>query len=1144
MKNKSFYLVSVIAMLSIYGCSNDSSGSSTPAEPECSLDAECSSGVCLTDGQCAQVVTEGEHCDDAHLCTDGLLCLSGICKTEDPEPPKEECSQDSDCDGEQVCESGKCKEKTTHEPECTSDEECSEGQVCKDGSCEDKQVEPQPPVTSETCDTDEDCAGNEINTICMSNGNCGHYVDLGEYCDEYETYCQDGYLCMGKCIQELDEGEACIEGDEVQTCRIGLGCYDGYCHAVQEDVAIGNACNDEYLLCAKDLTCVDGKCIDYQKVNENCDEANYLICDSGMFCKDAICTPIGNPCSEMSDCDSGDSYCCLDESCGAKGHCIPYDKIVTHNEMCRIKPKPGIFEAQIQCRWQPGAEQYPNSSKVEMPPLVGHFGNKEKLNTVVAFFSYNLRTGAANYNELAGVIRFIDPSTCRTLEDLRYDIIGHSRNMPAAADLDGDPDGLMEFITFNSSGHTIAFKWNDKTQKHELLWENDLAGKDTTTTYKNEERTYHNPKNYYIQVFDVNDDGKPEVIVGDSVINGQDGKTIYAGRNLSGYNGAIGYLDDSSVMLTIHTDVFKWNKDENNWKSIATLPYNSTFKAYADFGKPGKTAEDFNFEELDGIPEIVSSSGGVIRLYSLIAKGDGNYDVQTIMTLNLLPAQEKNSEGKEIAGKGGPITIGDYDNDGLPEIGLASSGYYGVYDPRCKEYKENECADKNVLWERWSQDASSGVTGSSLFDFDGDGKAEVVYADECFTRIYDGKTGKVLFSSKRSSGTSYEAPVVADIDDDGSSEILMGSDSNQSCYGDSSKYEDDTKNRYNPTSASSTPLDCVDPIHEGIRCKSDEDCPFGKEGSCNTEIELCMCTSDDDCNTQYVKNKDGESVLVAQYVCAPPIHPEVGMMINSDNSDTRKMVKPRGARPDGYDETSGYKVCRATRKTVDIGVSDLMILKDRLDRWVSSRNIWNQHAYNIININDDGSVPSSAEWLARFTENILVELGGGTKESRRKYNNYRLNEQGKYGAGMAPDITGRFIAGSICGVKKDNEGNPVLDEKGKEIHVISGKLCNRGTKPVAQNLPATFFYYDETKPDHRGDKICTSYTNTIVGVGECGQVGCQISADELEALAGKKVLMISNLDEYGNASTVECNTENNTDWIEIDKCESEIVIIN
>jgi hypothetical protein len=76
------------------------------------------------------------------------------------------------------------------------------------------------------------------------------------------------------------------------------------------------------------------------------------------------------------------------------------------------------------------------------------------------------------------------------------------------------------------------------------------------------------------------------------------------------------------------------------------------------------------------------------------------------------------------------------------------------------------CVGNYVRWSRPSQDASSATTGSSIFDFEFDGQAEAVYGDECFTRVYEGKTGEVLYSSYRTSCTWYENPIVADVDND------------------------------------------------------------------------------------------------------------------------------------------------------------------------------------------------------------------------------------------------------------------------------------------------------------------------------------------------------------------------------------------
>ena len=81
------------------------------------------------------------------------------------------------------------------------------------------------------------------------------------------------------------------------------------------------------------------------------------------------------------------------------------------------------------------------------------------------------------------------------------------------------------------------------------------------------------------------------------------------------------------------------------------------------------------------------------------------------------------------------------------------------------------------LWLRPTQDCSSAQTGSSVFDFDGDGQAEVVYADETTMHVYAGATGEPLFETCSTNGTLWEYPLVADVDNDGHADIIVGSNS-------------------------------------------------------------------------------------------------------------------------------------------------------------------------------------------------------------------------------------------------------------------------------------------------------------------------------------------------------------------------------
>jgi hypothetical protein len=114
---------------------------------------------------------------------------------------------------------------------------------------------------------------------------------------------------------------------------------------------------------------------------------------------------------------------------------------------------------------------------------------------------------------------------------------------------------------------------------------------------------------------------------------------------------------------------------------------------------------------------------------------------------------------------GGPPTVADFDGDGVPDVGVAGAVGYIVFSGK-KLMDPNVAPADTVLWFTQTQDCSSAFTGSSVFDFDGNGKAEVVYADELYMRIYDGTTGDVLLQVCNTSGTLHEYPLVADVDND------------------------------------------------------------------------------------------------------------------------------------------------------------------------------------------------------------------------------------------------------------------------------------------------------------------------------------------------------------------------------------------
>lgn len=203
---------------------------------------------------------------------------------------------------------------------------------------------------------------------------------------------------------------------------------------------------------------------------------------------------------------------------------------------------------------------------------------------------------------------------------------------------------------------------------------------------------------------------------------------------------------------------------------------------------------------LDGKPEVILINNGYLTIFA----GD----------TGLI----KRSIDLGAGTLGGAPNVDDFDGDGFPEVGTAFGLRYlmiDLQDPEplnCPVWSnplndnvmgmqgnaartpggmcttDADCAAGAVCntikgscvclhngWARVTEDDSSRVTGSSVFDFNGDGAAEVVYNDECYFRIYDGTTADVLFKHHSPSRTRIENPIIADVDNDGNAEIVFTS---------------------------------------------------------------------------------------------------------------------------------------------------------------------------------------------------------------------------------------------------------------------------------------------------------------------------------------------------------------------------------
>jgi hypothetical protein len=664
---------------------------------------------------------------------------------------------------------------------CVLEEDCAEGLVCTDGLCAEPSTEPRDTDNDGIPDSEDNCPDipNPLQEDSDNNG-------IGDACEPPSGDDRDGDGVRDSednCPDEPNPSQSDVDGD-----GIGDACdpdadddgtlnEDDNCPLVpnpgQEDQdgdGQGDVCDDSD---GDGVLDNEDNCPDVSNPNQSDQDGDGIgdACDDdrdgdGVINTNDNCPDVENPEQEDTD-EDGVGDACDPDTTRREGR--PFD------DTCIYGAPIGVFEPELKWSLGIGAnDPYPDRTQVMMTPVVanltdddadGVIGTRDTPDIIYGTFSTFVK---ASHDDLRrGVLRAASGDGTGLLWSVGADELGigsgggiNPGGNIAVGDIDND--GFVEII---------ASVWSDTAETGGLVAVSHDGQVLWMTSYSR--NGLLQPRQFKSwwggpSIADLDGDGNPEIIMGATVFtntgdlkwdaatsatltgpmgeginwpNGDSTRTTYTGP-LSVVADLDGVTDPTLNRKTqeVVTGRTAYKHDGTVlWEADANLP--DGFPAIGDFNG-------------DGDPEVVVAANGDIRIHDGLtgALVWGPVDLE--------------------AGRLGAPTVADLTGDGNPEIGVAGQREFFALTVNLNT--PNPTLNQAVLWSNVTQDASSSMTGSSVFDFEGDGKAELVYNDELYLRVYDGTTGDVLFEQPNTSYTAVEYPIIVDVNNDGAANIVVG----------------------------------------------------------------------------------------------------------------------------------------------------------------------------------------------------------------------------------------------------------------------------------------------------------------------------------------------------------------------------------